>query len=242
MYHLPGMTGVDGEADAHATANAAPVPRTRRAIVVDELALVRLGLTTLVSGLDIIPEVEVVAETPSGREAAELLRGQEADLAVIGVPADMPLGEAIRRARAAADSVLLLALLGVGQIATVAAIVAAGADGVALRGARPDELREALGAVLGGGRYVASMLAPGLLGVLEPAQTPASPADGDLLTYREREVLALLAGGASNREIAVTLSVTLATVKSHLVHVYAKLAVRNRHEALSRAVALGLLA
>ena len=58
----------------------------------------------------------------------------------------------------------------------------------------------------------------------------------------EETVETLLAGGATNREIAATLSVTLATVKSHLVHVYAKLEVRNRHEALSRAVALGLLA
>ena len=64
----------------------------------------------------------------------------------------------------------------------------------------------------------------------------------DLLTYREREVLALIAGGASNREIAANLSVTVATVKSHLVHVYAKLEARNRQEALSRAVGLGLLA
>ena len=55
-------------------------------------------------------------------------------------------------------------------------------------------------------------------------------------------MLALLAGGSTNREIAATLSVTIATVKSHLVHVYAKLEVRNRQEALSRAVGLGLLA
>ena len=58
----------------------------------------------------------------------------------------------------------------------------------------------------------------------------------------EREILAWVARGKTNREIAAILSVTLATVKSHLVHVYAKLEVRNRHEALSRAVALGLLA
>ena len=135
-----------------------------------------------------------------------------------------------------------MALLGAGQVGAVAAIVDAGADGVALRGAVPADLVEALRAVLQGGRYVASTLSSGLVGQLETVEPRASDDDPDLLTYREREVLALLAGGATNREIAQTLSVTLATVKSHLVHVYAKLEVRNRHEALSRAVALGLLA
>ena len=91
-----------------------------------------------------------------------------------------------------------------------------------------------------GNRYVATTLSAGLLGQLESVAAPA--ADDELLTYREREVLALLASGSTNREIAAALSVTLATVKSHLVHVYAKLEVGNRQEALSRAVGLGLLA
>jgi ATP/maltotriose-dependent transcriptional regulator MalT len=63
----------------------------------------------------------------------------------------------------------------------------------------------------------------------------------ELLTAREREVLVLLAEGRSNRDIAVDLSVTLATVKSHLVRIYAKLDAKNRNEALGRAVALGVL-
>ena len=62
----------------------------------------------------------------------------------------------------------------------------------------------------------------------------------EVLTSREREVLVLLAEGRSNREIAAALSVTLATVKSHLVRIYAKLEASNRNEALARAVVLGL--
>jgi DNA-binding NarL/FixJ family response regulator len=208
------------------------------AVVVDELALVRLGLTSLLAGLD----AQVAVETPSGREAAEQLPGLVADLVVIGAPADMPVVEAVRRARAARDPVLIVALLGAGQVGSVAAVVDAGADGVALRGALSADLIDVLRAVLQGGRYVASTLSSGLVGQLETVEPQASDDDPELLTYREREVLALVAGGATNREIAQTLSVTLATVKSHLVHVYAKLEVRNRHEALSRAVALGLLA
>jgi DNA-binding NarL/FixJ family response regulator len=214
----------------------------RRAVVVDELALVRLGLATLLGSLAVKLRVDVVADTPSGREAAEWLRDGDTDLVVIGAPADMPAAEAVRRARAASGSVLIVALLGTAQVGLVGVVVDAGANGVALRGAAPDELAEALEAVLGGSRYVASMLSPGLVGQLEPVASDPRATGNDLLTYREREVLALLAGGATNREIAATLSVTLATVKSHLVHVYAKLEVRNRHEALSRAVGLGLLA
>jgi DNA-binding NarL/FixJ family response regulator len=212
-------------------------------VVVDELALVRLGLATLLLALDTRAGVDVVAETPSGREAAELLRGHDGDLAVIGAPADMPVVEAVRRARAGSDTVLIVALLGAGQFDSVGAVVDAGANGVELRGAPSGSLSDAIAAVLAGGRYVAETLSSGLVGRLEPVEPRAEEGrHHDLLSSREREVLALLAGGASNREIASTLSVTVATVKSHLVHVYAKLEARNRQQALSRAVALGLLA
>jgi DNA-binding NarL/FixJ family response regulator len=212
------------------------VESTRRsAVVVDELALVRLGLASVLSSSG----VDVVADTPGGREASELLGLHEPSLLVVGSPSDMPVGEAVRRARTADSTVGILALLGAGQVATVAAVVEAGANGVTLRGAAAAEIVEAADAVLAGRRYVAVTLSAGLIGQLEPVAAPQR-AD-DLLTYREREVLALLASGATNREIAASLSVTTATVKSHLVHVYAKLEVRNRQEALSRAVGLGLL-
>jgi DNA-binding NarL/FixJ family response regulator len=208
----------------------------RTAVVADELALVRLGLTAVLEEVG----VDVVAETPAGREAAELLRMHEPELVVIGVPSDMPVAEAVRRARGAGAELKIVALLGAGQVGSVGAVVDAGSDGVALRGAAGDDLAAAIQEVLAGHRHVSSMLSPGLVGQLAAVSSPDP--ESDLLTYREREVLALLAGGASNREIASMLSVTIATVKSHLVHVYAKLEVRNRQEALSRAVGLGLLA
>jgi DNA-binding NarL/FixJ family response regulator len=210
--------------------------RRHLAVIVDELALVRLGLGTVLRSLG----VEVAAEAPGGREAAELLGLHEPELVVVGAPADMPVVEAVRRVRAGSDAVKIVALLGAGQVGAVAGVVGAGSDGVALRGAAAGDLAEALEAVLAGNRYVAATLSSGLFGQLHSVAAPS--AGEEVLTYREREVLALLAGGASNREIAAELSVTLATVKSHLVHVYAKLDVRNRQEALSRAVGLGLLA
>jgi ATP/maltotriose-dependent transcriptional regulator MalT len=74
---------------------------------------------------------------------------------------------------------------------------------------------------------------------------PAEPARriplAELLTNREREVLRLLATGMRNQEIAVALVVSLATVKTHLIHIYTKLQTRNRMEAVQRAHDLGLL-
>jgi DNA-binding NarL/FixJ family response regulator len=216
--------------------------RGRFAVIVDELALVRVGLASVLGSLGRDQAVEVAAESPGGREGAELLRLHVPDLVVIGSPSDMPVVEAVRRARASLERVLIVALLGVAQADVVPAVTDAGADGVALRGSAPPDIAEALKAVMAGGRYVATSLSAGLVGRLQAVAPPTDQMHHDLLTYREREVLALLAGGASNREIAANLSVTVATVKSHLVHLYAKLEVRNRHEALSRAVGLGLLA
>jgi DNA-binding NarL/FixJ family response regulator len=233
------MTPLDATSPASPEARVPERPRST--VVVDELALVRLGVAAVLA--DAGPErVVVTAGAAGGREGAELVRLHDADLVVVGAPADMPLVEAVRRARAASTGALIVALLGTAQVGRVAAIVEAGADGVTIRGAGPDDLREAVTTVLAAGRFVAPMLSTGLVGRLEAAEPDAGERGHDLLTYREREVLALLAGGATNREIATSLSVTVATVKSHLVHLYAKLEVRNRQEALSRAVGLGLLA
>jgi NarL family two-component system response regulator LiaR len=100
-----------------------------------------------------------------------------------------------------------------------------------------DELSEALDKVEAGERVIAPALLPLLVG----AVTPSAPGPDSVLTSKEREVLASLAAGRSNQEIAEALFVTRATVKTHLAHIYAKLEAKDRHEAVARAVALGLL-
>ena len=81
---------------------------------------------------------------------------------------------------------------------------------------------------------------PALVGVVS-AGTDQSRGDPAVLTTKEHEVLARLADGLSNDDIATAMYVSPATVKTHLSHIYAKLGVGTRHEALARAVALGLL-
>jgi DNA-binding NarL/FixJ family response regulator len=133
----------------------------------------------------------------------------------------------------------LVALLPPAHDHEVPYLRAMGVGGLALRAVEPDELGLAIDAALKGGQYVAPALHAALAGAVK--LPPLDAATDELLTSREREVLVLLAEGRTNRDIASTLSVTLATVKSHLVHIYAKLEATNRNEALGRAVALGLL-
>jgi DNA-binding NarL/FixJ family response regulator len=133
----------------------------------------------------------------------------------------------------------VVALVAPGQEDTVAYLVALGTRGIALRAGTVDELGVVIASALKGVQMVVPALQAALAGSVSLRAVDSTT---ELLSAREREVLACLAQGRSNREIAATLSVTLATVKSHLVRIYAKLEAGNRNEALGRAVALGLLA
>jgi DNA-binding NarL/FixJ family response regulator len=204
-----------------------------RAVVVDELALLRLGVISVLHAQG----VDVVAETQSGREAVSVATIERPDLVVVGRPADLPAADTVLRLSRLRPSPAVVALVAPGNEPDVAYLVALGTRGIALRVGNAEDLADVIGAARKGAQQVVAALQPSLAGSLRPR--PDAP--DDLLSAREREVLACLAQGRSNREIAATLLVTLATVKSHLVRIYAKLEANNRNEALGRAVALGLL-
>jgi DNA-binding NarL/FixJ family response regulator len=211
-----------------------PGPRTS-AIVADELGLVRAGITGVLEARGI----EVVAQTRSGRELVSLATVERPDLVVVGAPADLDVADVVRRLVRLCPHPEIVVLLPPAHEHTVRYLLALGAAGIALRTVDACELGVVVDAVRTGGRHVVPALHRALSGAV------ALPALDDrtveILTSREREVLVLLAEGGTNREIAGSLSVSLATVKSHLVRIYAKLEARNRNEALGRAVALGLL-
>jgi DNA-binding NarL/FixJ family response regulator len=110
-----------------------------------------------------------------------------------------------------------------------------GVSALLQRTVSPADLAQALDRVEQGERVIAPGLLPLLVGVVTTGE------DEGGLTRKEREVLARLADGLSNREIAEALYITPATVKTHLAHIYMKLGATNRQEALARAVALGVL-
>jgi DNA-binding NarL/FixJ family response regulator len=214
--------------------DASPTTSTTRAVVVDEFALMRLGLSAVMEPLGI----DVVAESHSGRELVSLVGLEQAELVVIGTPADLPLVDVVERLK---RRCVVVGLVTRASERDVGLLVALGIDGIALRNGSTEEFATVVERVLKGEKVVVPALLPALAGNLRLR----TQADGDgegLLTLREREVLAFLAEGRTNREIAGALSVSVATVKSHLVHIYGKLGAVNRNDAIGRAVAAGILA
>lgn len=220
----------------------------RAAVVLDDVALVRLGIATVLRDLGL----DVVLETYSPREALAFAAVQPFALAVVGSEtASMPApngdgGRAgvVERLKALAEPPAVVALVGPGRDDDAVAFVRAGADALLPARVPPDELARAVTGALAGSATVAASLQWALHGAFAPAAGAPRPPGllpADALSAREQEVVALLAEGRTNREIAETLSVSLATVKTHLVRIYAKLGVRNRAGALHAAVGRGLL-
>jgi DNA-binding NarL/FixJ family response regulator len=205
------------------------------AVVVDELSLVRAGITSVLTGRG----VEVVGETRAAKEAVSLATLDRPGLVVCGAPADLPLADAVRRLTALRPAPAIVALLPPAHDDSVRYLLAMGARGIGLRTGDTDELGRLVDCALKGEQYVVPALHGALSGAVR--LRPLADRADELLSAREREVLVLLAEGRTNREIAASLSVTLATVKSHLVRIYAKLEASNRNECLGRAVSLGLL-
>jgi DNA-binding NarL/FixJ family response regulator len=202
------------------------------AVVVDQWALVRLGITAVLEAAG----VDVVAEEASGRDGLLRARTLEPDLLVLGAMSDLTLPEALGQARQLPVRPRVLVLVSALVPADVSELMALGPEGVLVRSAGADELRDAVVRLRAGERVVAPALLGAVMDGLQAGDATAGP-----LTTKEQEVLARLAEGRSNSQIAEALFVTPATVKTHLSHIYAKLGVANRQEALARAVALGLL-
>jgi DNA-binding NarL/FixJ family response regulator len=204
-----------------------------RAVIVDQWALVRIGIAAVLTGRGI----EVTAEAEHGRDGIARARADKADLLVLGNHLDRPALEVVTEAATLTPPPNVVLLLTNPTRDEMAALLAAGADALLVRSVAGEELADALDRIDQGERVIAPALLPLLVGAV--ALTDPSP--DSPLTGKEREVLAALAAGNSNQEIADALFVTRATVKTHLAHIYAKLEAKDRHDAVARAVALGLL-
>lgn len=208
------------------------------AVVVDEWPLVRLGVTQTLRSCG----VRVVAEASHGEEAVHLAQGLGATYLFLGAVRDTALPELVRRAVAGEPPVRVVVLVDHVGREELAAVVSHGVDALLQRTSRPEEITDALARIERGERVVAPALLSLLVGVLGPAASGGEQSlEGGGLTRKEIEVLARVANGMSNKEIADALFITPATVKTHLAHIYTKLGVAGRQEALARAVALGLL-
>jgi DNA-binding NarL/FixJ family response regulator len=203
-----------------------------RAVVVDDWELVAAGVR------DVLAEqgVDTVALHRRGTTGLAATEEHGAELLVLGACPDDRLVRLVRLGKALKHRPLVLVLLQGVEHHDVASLLAAGADGVVLRSATGQELGDAVAQLRTGERTVSPALLPVLLGSVTGRHPEPGP-----LTPRERQVLEQLAQGRTNREIAAALFLGSETVKSHLSRLYAKLEATDRHDAVARALAVGLL-
>ncbi|MEV4759128.1 response regulator transcription factor [Micromonospora sp. NPDC049559] len=203
-----------------------------RLIIVDDHPVVRDGLRGMFAG---DPDFEVLGEAAGGAEALTLVEARQPDVVLMdlrmpGMDGVTAIGELARRGSAAR----VLVLTTYDTDSDVLPAIQAGATGYLLKDAPREELFRAVRAAARGESVLSPSVASRLVGRLRsPAREP--------LSQRELEVLGLIARGSTNREAAAHLFISEATVKTHLLHVYAKLGVNDRAAAVATAFERGLL-
>jgi two-component system NarL family response regulator len=206
-----------------------------RILLVDDHALFRQGI---VSVLNSQPDLEVVGEASDGLEALVMARNLKPDVILMDVTMPGADGiEATRLIKQELPEVRIVMLTVHDEDDKLFEAIRYGAQGYLLKTIRARQLIDMLHAAYQGEAAINPALALRMMDEFRrlSARSPAPAVDAevgaDLLTPREREVLALIAGGMSDREIAERLTVSLYTVKSHVRAVLQKLQVASRHEA-----------
>ncbi|GIJ67175.1 response regulator [Virgisporangium ochraceum] len=200
-------------------------------LVADDQEIVRTGLTMI---LNAQPGIEVVGEAGDGRRAVDLARRLRPDVCLFDIR--MPLLDGIEATRALAgpdvpDPMAVVVITTFDLDEYVYAALRAGARGFLLKDAGPTLLAQAVHAAAEGDALIAPAVTTRLLTAFVeagPAGPPRQPVDP--LTDREEQVLAAVARGRTNNEIAGDLYITLSTVKTHIASLMAKLGARNRVE------------
>jgi len=212
------------------TAGAAGPAGVIRLLIADDHPVVRAGVRAMLEAeADLVVVANVDGADAAVRRAAD--GGVDVVLMDLQFPSDMQGAEATRHIRSQEDAPRVLVLTNYDTDADILSAIEAGASGYLLKDAPPGELVAAIRAAATG----EPAFAPGVSSRLD--------ANGGLerLTGREAEVLGLVASGHTNREIGRSLFLSEATVKSHLVHIFAKLEVGSRTAAVARARDLGII-
>ncbi|GAA1749952.1 response regulator transcription factor [Streptomonospora arabica] len=212
-----------------------------RVVLADDEALIRAGIATILSA---DPDIEVVAEAGTGSRAVELTGLHRPDVALVDI--QMPESDglsAVPRILRASPRTAVAILTTFGRDDYITRALDGGASGFLLKTAEPQELMAGVRAVADGGAFLSPQVARRVVARLrnrpEPPAAEARERVG-VLSRRERDVLALLAAGASNAEIARELHLAEDTVKAHVSAILSRLGLRNRVQAAILAHEAGL--
>jgi len=212
-----------------------------RVLVVDDQELVRAGFVKLIESE---PEVRVVGEAADGLEAVEAATRTRCDIVLMDIRMPNLDGlEATRRICAKSDPPRVLVLTTYDLDEHVFEALKAGAGGFLLKDAPADQLLAGIRVVAAGEALLAPAVTRRLIEEFarRPAPPPEGPSELAKLTPRERQILALIARGLSNSEIAADLVLAESTVKSHVGSIFMKLDLRDRVQAVVLAYETGLV-
>jgi DNA-binding NarL/FixJ family response regulator len=212
-----------------------------RVVVADDQALVRGGFRLI---LQTQPDIEVVGEAADGREAVAQAREQRPDVVLMDIRMPGMDGlEATRRLMTTQNPPRVLMLTTFDLDEYVYDALRAGASGFLLKDVRPEQLADAVRAVAAGDTLLAPAITRRLVEqyLRRPPPGARTPLGRGELTNRELDVLRLVARGRSNQQIADTLFLGESTVKTHLTHLFAKLGLRDRAQAVVLAYESGLI-
>jgi DNA-binding NarL/FixJ family response regulator len=210
-----------------------------RVLIADDQRVVREGLTMLVGLID---GVEVAGAAANGVEAVALAASERPEVVLMDL--DMPKqggADATREIRSSLPGTQVVVLTTYADDASLFPALEAGALGYLTKDASAEEIEQAIRAAAAGRTHLDPAIQRRLVAKALAAEPTASAELPDGLTPREVEVLALIAEGLSNAEIAARLVVSAATVKTHVNHIFAKTGARDRAQAVRYAYRSGIV-
>ena len=211
-----------------------------RVLIVEDQTLVCEGLEML---LKLVEDIEVAGRAADGIEALGRLREDAADLVLLDVRMPRMGGiEVLREMKARGLSIPVILLTTFDDDAALLEGIRLGARGYLLKDVSLATLTEAIRQVAAGGSMISPVVTERLLHGFEQAPLPADNGYGnEAMTTREVEIIRLMTGGYSNREIAGALCLSEGTVKNHVSNILAKLGVRDRTRAVLKAIEKGIV-
>ena len=211
-----------------------------RVVLVEDQMLVRLGIRSL---LELTEDIRAAGEAADGEEALRVIEETKPDVVLLDMRMPKLDGVGVLRAlgeRGTFPPTLILTTFDDDEL--VFEGLRAGAKGFLLKDVSLERLTNAIRQLASGGSFIQPVVTERILrGLVQPQRNREPVAPGDRLTERETEVLRLMAGGYSNREIGAALRVGEGTVKNHISSILAKMGVRDRTRAVLKGLEAGYL-